>query len=536
MSAASVANTPQLAAVEQGSHGEEASAGAPKVTLAATIPSRKLGRRRPTNEEARAQFEEFLRECGLRVPEQLDADGEFHRVARADDGEDAKDSDGSATYKLHLDGWPAGGVNDFRGRGFTKWKAKPVEEETFFTSRREPVAEASARAARPDSTVAEARSSDEKAAARAAARERAAAIWAAGTSAPDTHPYLVRKEVQAHGLRVHPRGGALIVPIHRVEDDAMTGLQFIPAEPGADKKYMRHSAPTGAAYRIGHVTDVIAIAEGFATAASVHEATGWTVLVAFTCSNLEPVAVAARARWSEARLVMIGDNVVWKLGDGTTPKNPGEFHARKAARAAAAHLAVAPVKELPNAEETHPTDWNDVARVWAREQVRARLEAALTAPVGVGADVANRPTILVESGTLPAQVRPAMEALRAANETDPDGGYFGRGKDLLRVVRQRTPRVERGVTLQPEVSYLSRVTFPHLYGRLAETVRWLQYDARKRGIVEADPPKIVAQMILAHEGTEAPGRPLVAAITAPTLRPDGTVLDRPGYDEATGLY
>lgn len=537
MSAAAMANTSTLEATLQGSSAEEARAGAP----AATIPSRKLGRRhrRPTDEEARAQFEEFLGDYGLRVPERLVADGEFHRIARAGAGESAKDSDGSATYKLHLDGWPAGGVNDFRGTGFTKWKAKSVEEATVSTPRCEPHAEASTPAARPDSTVANTKPIDEEIAARAAAWERAAAIWAAGDSTPDTHPYLLRKGVQAHGLRVHARGGALIVPLHRVEDDAITGLQFIPAEPGAKKKYMKHSAPTGAAYRIGDVTDVtdvIAIAEGFATAASVHEATGWTVLVAFTCSNLEPVAVAARVRWSEARLVIVADNDVWKLRDGTTTKNAGEFHARKAARAAGAHLAVAPVEELPDAKETHPTDWNDVARVWPREKVRARLEAALTSPVGVGADLANRPTIVVEGGTLPAQVRQAMEALRAANETDSSGGYFVRGKDLLRVVRQRTPRVKRGVTLQPEVSYLSRVTFPHLYGRLAETVRWLQYDARKRGLVEADPPKLVAQMILAHEGTEAPGRPLVAAITAPTLRPDGTILDRPGYDDETGLY
>ena len=31
-------------------------------------------------------------------------------------------------------------------------------------------------------------------------------------------------------------------------------------------------------------------------------------------------------------------------------------------------------------------------------------------------------------------------------------------------------------------------------------------------------------------------RRLTAIIDAPTLRPDGTIMERPGYDEATGLY
>ena len=30
-------------------------------------------------------------------------------------------------------------------------------------------------------------------------------------------------------------------------------------------------------------------------------------------------------------------------------------------------------------------------------------------------------------------------------------------------------------------------------------------------------------------------KPLVAVINSPTLRPDGSILDQPGYDEATGL-
>jgi len=52
--------------------------------------------------------------------------------------------------------------------------------------------------------------------------------------------------------------------------------------------------------------------------------------------------------------------------------------------------------------------------------------------------------------------------------------------------------------------------------------------------IAEDAPMPVATAIMAKHGSRG-FRRLVAVCTAPILRPDGTVLDTPGYDEATGL-
>jgi putative DNA primase/helicase len=48
------------------------------------------------------------------------------------------------------------------------------------------------------------------------------------------------------------------------------------------------------------------------------------------------------------------------------------------------------------------------------------------------------------------------------------------------------------------------------------------------------PTPKVAATVLARDG-EWPFRKLTGVITTPTLRPDGTILSEPGYDEATQL-
>ncbi len=58
---------------------------------------------------------------------------------------------------------------------------------------------------------------------------------------------------------------------------------------------------------------------------------------------------------------------------------------------------------------------------------------------------------------------------------------------------------------------------------------------RKRGKPKrVSPPICMSREILAR-GYWSGVRPLVGVIEAPTLRPDGSLLDRPGYDAATGL-
>lgn len=116
------------------------------------------------------------------------------------------------------------------------------------------------------------------------AANRANKAWG-GLSESGSSEYLTRKKVRAFGIRFAL--GRIAVPLRNMAGD-MVGLQWI--GPDGDKKFITGTAKSGAFHIIGHVADAQAaqygFAEGYATAASVHQATGLPVVVCFDCANL----------------------------------------------------------------------------------------------------------------------------------------------------------------------------------------------------------------------------------------------------------
>jgi putative DNA primase/helicase len=124
-------------------------------------------------------------------------------------------------------------------------------------------------------------------AAHARAAAEAAALWAQASDQGESD-YLSRKGVQAHGLRFSA-DGRVLVPLCD-ERGELRNVQTINASgekrflPGGPKSGLWHwcGKPEGA--------PVLAVCEGYATAASVHQATGRPVAVAFDAGNLANVA------------------------------------------------------------------------------------------------------------------------------------------------------------------------------------------------------------------------------------------------------
>ena len=88
----------------------------------------------------------------------------------------------------------------------------------------------------------------------------------------------------------------------------------------------------------------IIIAEGYATAATLHEVTGHCAVMAVDAGNLRPVAEALRALYPSTRLVVAADN------DRHTEGNPGVKKATAAAEVFKAGMAAinpAPVPAKP---------------------------------------------------------------------------------------------------------------------------------------------------------------------------------------------
>ena len=124
--------------------------------------------------------------------------------------------------------------------------------------------------------------------ARAKAATTAKNIWFKSTEATPDHPYLRAKGIQPHGARVDDQG-RLVIRVER--DGELVGLQFItPAGEGWKKEFLKGTPAAGSYYVIGELGDKVCIAEGFATAVSIHEATGDAVVVAFFADNLLAVA------------------------------------------------------------------------------------------------------------------------------------------------------------------------------------------------------------------------------------------------------
>ena len=196
------------------------------------------------------------------------------------------------------------------------------------------------------------------------AARKSAAIWKAAVPAPNDHAYLLEKGIKTHGLRLHK--GALVIPMR--DSAGLHSLQFI--GPDGVKRFLTGGRVSGCYFPIGELDGALCIAEGYATGASVHEATGYAVAVAFFAGNLLPVALSLRAMYPDMRLILCADD------DAKKPGNPGLTKAREAAQAVGALLAV------PDFGDNRPegvSDFNDLARERGAEAIAACIANA-TAP------------------------------------------------------------------------------------------------------------------------------------------------------------
>jgi putative DNA primase/helicase len=170
--------------------------------------------------------------------------------------------------------------------------------------------------------------------------------------------YLERKGIKAYGLRFSPSGN-MVVPMLDAER-RVHGLQVIYAEKkgGRDKDFWPAGlAKKGHFFLIGNPDRLVLVAEGYATAASLHEATGHPVVVAFDAGNLLPVAQAVHKKWKRARVLICADD------DYRTEGNPGVTHANTAALAVDGSVLAPVFSDERPVDHKGPTDFNDLHQI-----------------------------------------------------------------------------------------------------------------------------------------------------------------------------
>lgn len=326
------------------------------------------------------QFRAAILAAGLPPPDDIHGDGKLHRFST-----NGKPRDDSGWYVLHLDGLPAGVFGCWR-EGFSQtWCGK--SDDTLTQAERE--AHRQRIEAMRQQRDADTEQRHDAAATAAAQR------WKAASPATQ-HPYLTRKGVQAHGVKAD--GQTLLIPM-RDTAGKLRSLQSI--DPEGEKRFHPGGRVTGCFHGIGKPDGVLIVVEGFATGASVHEATGHAVAVAFNAGNLLAVTTDLHRKYPAMRLIVAADD------DHLTPGNPGLTKATEAARAVGGLLAVPEFFGWERGDKH--TDFNDLHQLAGLGAVKACIDRAALAAAGAADPTA---TIPAEAWPEPTELPDALPAVQ----------------------------------------------------------------------------------------------------------------------------
>ena len=285
-------------------------------------------------------FYSAIQQAGLNPPDYIEP-GKAHRFPGT-----GKDNDNRAGWcRLFED--QEGGIFGDWSTGF---------EEVWHATKERPLSATEQQRRHKQIETARNQAAVERQQAQLDATARAAEIWNKATPAPKEHCYLARKSVKPFGIRVS--GTALVIQLRDGQGN-LCSLQFI--ESNGHKRFLSGGRVTGCYFSLGRPEGVIVIAEGYATAATIHEATGHAVVVAFNAGNLQAVAEAIRAKFPDIKIIVAGDN---------DENNTGQIKAKEAAAAVAGSVSIPP----------EVGDWNDIAAKQGLNAIADSLLSALSVP------------------------------------------------------------------------------------------------------------------------------------------------------------
>jgi len=263
-----------------------------------------------------AQLIEAMRAAGLQPPDEILMDGKIHRFRSGTKGEPGH-GDKPGWYLVFGDGIPAGRFGCWRAGMEITWRADVGRKLTEFEE------------------MAHARRISESKVLREAAQERqhqvasetVEKIWLSGGAAHPDHPYLKRKGIQTHGVRI-TGDGRLMAPLYDA-DGTLSTLQYIDEQGG--KLYHPGGQTGGKFWMLGTMDEpgTLFVAEGFATAATIHETTDRPVVVAYSASNLVPVTGTLREMYGATQdIVIVADHDASGVGQRYAEQASAKYGAR----------------------------------------------------------------------------------------------------------------------------------------------------------------------------------------------------------------
>jgi hypothetical protein len=219
--------------------------------------------------------------------------------------------------------------------------------------------------------------------------EEAKERWRLATPCNDEHPFLRSNSAKNFGLRVadwkclSPLTGeivgevpnAVLIPMRDEFCDLVSVFALFPDHQNSlqcDRQYLPGIDMGGTFFRIGSpipddTEQPLVICETYLSGCSIHEATGFTVLVAFDAFNLRGVAEIARRRKPNAALIIAA-------GDDRWPTRSRSWKvAREASAAVSGHLAT-PCEPI---EGDLISDFNTMHRVYGLPAVERAVRDAV---------------------------------------------------------------------------------------------------------------------------------------------------------------
>jgi len=188
-----------------------------------------------------------------------------------------------------------------------------------------------------------------------AAIDKAQALWDKRTAC-EAHQYTDDKGIDPIGCRRHRQN--LLVPMYNA-DWQLSSVQII--KPDGKKRFLKGCPVSGLYFVIGKPIDnTVIVAEGYATAVSIHMATGQCVVVAFSKGNILKVAKILREKRADFEIIL-------------APDDDPSGDAIKKAEAAASKYGCKVI--LPQFREGVPgTDWNDLHQAAGLAEVARQIE------------------------------------------------------------------------------------------------------------------------------------------------------------------
>jgi len=205
---------------------------------------------------------------------------------------------------------------------------------------------------------------EERALEKSEATKKCKELWNAVADAPDDHPYLKKKGVKPYGIKLHQSNNNLIIPV--LSSGEISSLQSI--KESGKKSFFPNGKVSGGYHLIGDVGPLVLICEGYATGASLYEATGIPTVVAFNAGNLPKVAKELKKEYPDANFIICADNDKWTSG------NPGRTKAKEAAKVCSGIVAYPKFKQPDIDQHGKLTDWNDYCKLYGLNAVRKSLQ------------------------------------------------------------------------------------------------------------------------------------------------------------------